>query len=98
MTTKYDTDEGLVESKISGGRLHHTFRFLEQPLGTYPYTISYGDTFHSLSRVIFGSDKYWWILHDINPVKDAFSLKVGDVIYLPVDIVRTQVGSRKFFQ
>ena len=98
MVTKYQTNEDLVESSISGGRLHHTFRFLSKPIATYPYTISFGDNFHNLSSAIFGSDTYWWILQDINRPKDAFDFKIGDVINLPTELVRNPVGSVKFFQ
>lgn len=98
MTTKYQTNQGLVESSISGGRLHHTFRFLSQALDTYPYITSFGDNFHTLSRAIFGSDTYWWILQDINKPKDAFSFKVGDNIKLPTAMVNNSIGTEKFFQ
>lgn len=97
MVNKYSTEQDIVTSKLSGGRYHHTFRPLVVATETYDYTIGYGDSFHKLSTPIFGSDQYWWILHDINKPRNAFKFKIGNVIKLPMDIVRDGVGVKKFF-
>ena len=98
MQNKYITGSDLVSTSISGGRLHHTFRFLVQATDTYDYETSFGENFHTLSSEVFADDKDYWMLQDINPPKDAFSFNTGDIVKLPTDIVRDSIGTTKFFQ
>lgn len=98
MTNKYELGNELVKSSISGDRLHHTFRYLEKATETYDYELSFGENFHTLAVEVFGDQTDYWVLQDINPPKDAFGLVSGNVIKLPIDIVRNPLGTKKFFQ
>lgn len=97
MTNKYETGEDLTISSISGGRLHHVYRPLVQAVETYQYYVSYGENFHKLSGAIFGSDKYYWVLADINKAKNVLNFTVGEEIKLPAELVDNSIGTEKFF-
>ena len=97
MTNVYETGTDLVSSSISGGRLHHVARPLVHALETYNYNVSYGENFHKLSGAIFGSDKYYWILADINKARNVLNFTVGEEIKLPIDLEDASIGTEKFF-
>jgi len=97
MPNKYTDKTGLITSSISGGRLHHSFRPLSKALETYDYEVSFGENFHTLSALIFDSDELYWMLQDINSPKDAFNFNTGEVIKLPLEMLRETTGIDKFF-
>lgn len=97
ITNKYTTDIGLVATSISGGRPHHTYRQPVRAVSTYEYETTYGENYHTLSAVIFGTDNLWWVLDDMNKPMDAFSIKTSTVVKLPERIVKTKTGLTKIF-
>ena len=97
MSSKYASKTELITSSISGGRLHHSFRPLVKALETYDYATSFGENFHTLSALIFDSDELYWMLQDINPPKDAFNFSAGDIVKLPLEMLRDTTGIDKFF-
>ncbi len=54
-----------------------------RPIGGKTYTIKQGDTFYSISRALYGSDKRAKDIIAANPGIDPSKLKVGQVINLP---------------
>jgi hypothetical protein len=74
----YETDTNQIATKSSRGRAHFPYRKKIASLENYEYTLSYGENFYTLSSVIFGTDKFWWVIDDINKPKDVFSYDVGD--------------------
>lgn len=97
MVNQYDTKTNTLSSSLSSGRLHYSYRPLTRAIETYEYELSYGENFHTLSAIIFGSDTYYWVLADLNPPLDAFSLKPGDVVVLPTKLANQSVDNQKFF-
>jgi len=96
-TNKYNTNTGLIATSISGNRPHHSYRQPVKSLNAYEYELSYGENFHTLSAIIFGSDEYYWILADNNKPIDAFSMGVYDKVKLPKGIVRKTDVERRIF-
>lgn len=92
---KYRRKEDIVVTSISRGRPHHTYRKSVRAIDTYEYELTYGENFHTLSSVIFGTDEYWWALSDMNKPIDAFNMKAGDRVVLPEDIVKDRNGVKK---
>ena len=95
ISNKYRTQEDLVATSISGGRPHHSYRLPVRAIKTYGYELTYGENFHSLSAVVFGTDEYWWVIDDMNKPKDAFSLQTGELVMLPTAIVKDKTGVKK---
>ena len=87
ITNKYRTETELKTSPISGGRLIHTYRHTIEARATYEHRLEVGENYYSLAAFIFGMDEYWWVLLDLNSVRDAFSLRVGEIIKLPTNLV-----------
>ncbi len=55
------------------------------------YTIKAGDSFASIALAIYGSDSYWHLIGQANPLVDPAKLKPGQVINLPAaDVIREQ--------
>lgn len=96
ISNKYKTKTDLIATPISGGRPHHSYRLPVRSASEYPYKLTYGENFHTLSAVIFGTDEYWWVLSDMNKPIKAFSLKTGDDVFLPNSIVKNTSGLKKF--
>lgn len=96
LSNKYRTRTDLVSTSISGGRAHHSFRLPVRATSLYEYELTYGENYHTLSAIIFGTDEYWWVLADMNKPKDAFLLKAGDEVKLPDGIVKDNNGVKKF--
>ena len=96
IANKYKTQSNLVRSELSGGRLHHTYRRGVKATGEYDHKVTYGENFHSLSAIIFGTDELWWAIADLNRPQDSFNLRIGQDVKLPTGIVRDSEGSKKF--
>jgi len=92
---KYRREEDIITTSISGGRAHHSYRKPVRAIDTYKYELTYGENFHTLSSVIFGTDEYWWALLDMNKPIDAFTMKSGDRVVLPESIVKDRNGVKK---
>ena len=86
-----------ITTKISRGRTHFTRRLATKAVDTYEYTVKYGDSFYSLASTIFGDDKYWWVLADLNKIKEGFVLNAGSTIKLPYSIVADTGGQNRIF-
>ena len=87
ITNKYKTESDTLTSPISGGRTIHTYRTPIAARSIYKHQLERGENFHSLAAIIFGSDEFWWVLSDLNPVCDPFRLSVGQIINLPNALV-----------
>lgn len=96
ISNKYRTKTDLVSTSISGGRSHHSYRLPVMATKSYEYELTYGENYHTLSAVIFGTDEYWWAVSDMNKPKDGFLLKTGDKLKLPEGIVQDRNGVKKF--
>lgn len=96
ITNKYKTNTETLTTSISGGRLHHTYRQPVRAITNYTYELNYGENYHTLSALIFGTDEYYWALADMNKPKDVFSLVVGNKVVLPNNIVKDRNGVNKF--
>ena len=51
---------------------------------------------HPLEQValgVFGDSKYWFILADVNPLRDPASWQVGEKIKIPTDSAMTLIRS-----
>ena len=97
ISNKYNTETGLIATSISGGRPHHSYRQPVKALNQYEYELAYGENFHTLSAIIFGSDEYYWILADNNKPMDAFAMGVYDKIKLPKGVVTKTDVERRIF-
>lgn len=97
MVNIYNTFDSITTSKLSGGKPHFTYRSLSIPVKIYEYQMNYGDNYHSLAQAVFGSDTYWWVLQDINNLRDSFDFKVGDKVKLPEELVKTGINKKFFF-
>lgn len=93
----YETDTNQIATKSSRGRVHFPYRKKIVSLENYEYTLSYGENFYTLSSVIFGTDKFWWVIADINKPKDVFSYDVGDVVNLPGELVTDFASTKRIF-
>jgi len=96
INNKYKTGEDLIATRISSGRSHHSYRLPIRSTTTYIREIVYGENYHTLSAVIFGTDEYWWVISDMNKPIKAFALKTGDKVNLPENIVRSRSGVNNF--
>ena len=94
---KYVDTKDLIITEVSKGRLHYGSRLLKKATSTYDYTLKYGENYHTLSMLIFGSDEYWWVLADLNKLMDNFELEVGTIIKLPLSLVNEQNGVTRLF-
>lgn len=97
ITNKYNTKTGLISTSISGNRPHHSYRKPVTALRQYEYELSYGENFHTLSAIIFGSDDYWWIVADNNKPMDAFGMQVSDKVKLPNGVVKSTDATKRIF-
>lgn len=97
ISNKYQNNTGLVSTSIAGGRPHHCYRQPVQFIEEYDYELSYGENFHSLSAIIFGSDEYYWILMDNNKPKDIFDLGVYDKVKLPKALAKNTDANKRIF-
>lgn len=95
ITNIYNTKDELVATSISGGRPHFSHRLPERAVMVYPYEVRYGENYHVLSAYIFGDDRYWWVLDDLNKPKKSFEFTSGEKINLPEKMVKKQ--GKKFF-
>lgn len=93
----YKTKDGVIATPISGDRPHFPYRLPEHASEVYEYELSYGENFHTLSSVIFGTDELWYVIQDLNKPLDAFRLGAGVKVLLPMDIVKNSRGIKKFF-
>lgn len=93
----YTTKKELISTPIAGGRVHFGYRQPVRALDTYEYELMYGENYHTLSAVIFGSDEFWWILDDINKPANAFGLKTSDKVQLPYSLSKDRYGLKKIF-
>jgi len=96
-TNIYKIKEGLTTTSISGGRQHFVAREPLKAVETYPYEITFGDNFYTLSARIFQDDRYWWALDDLNKPKDAFDYALGDTLLLPKNIVAENRNKKRIF-
>lgn len=92
----YSSKSNLITTSISGGRQHFGHRLPVKAIKTYPYELSYGENFFTLSTLIFGEDKFWWVLADINKPMDTFALHISKVVNLPEKLVKDVSGVTKF--
>lgn len=97
VTNKYRTNTDLISTTISGNRPHHSYRNSVATFGNYEYELKYGESFHTLSAIIFGSDEYYWVLADINKPMDVFDMTAGTKIILPSNIVVATEASKRIF-
>lgn len=93
----YITRGSEIATSISGGRPHFDYRKLVKAIGTYTYELAFGENFHTLSMIIFGTDEYYWVIADLNKPMDAFALTSGTKIQLPEKLVRNISSVNKIF-
>lgn len=91
----YSNLDNALETKISGGRKHFTYRPLAVAHKSYRYEVIEGENYHSLAMQVFGDDALWWVIADINPAKEAFNFEVGDAILLPEVLVPYNKGENR---
>lgn len=84
------TKKNQIKTKLSGGRYHYKFKDTPVYSSTRDYSVEYGDTPYSLAKAVMGSERYWWVISDLNPAIDAFSWEVGMVIKVPDILVESK--------
>lgn len=47
---------------------------------------SYGDRLYKLSRRFYGDERDWWVILRFNKIGSEVSIKLGDVIKIPVPL------------
>lgn len=97
LENNYTTKLKKVVTSISGGREHFPYRQPVRSEDKYDYIIKFGDNYHLLANVVFGTDSSWWALYDLNLPKEGFSLDVGDSIKLPYSLVRNEANQTNIF-
>ena len=53
------------------------------------HVLRQGDTIYKIASELFGEESsyFWTIIADLNPLKRVEDWRVGDTVYLPVEIV-----------
>lgn len=85
----FDLFEERGLKKISQYRTF-TFKIVPQEIldsiQTENYIWKYGDTFSSLASKYYADPKMWWIIAGYNRKPTEASLKIGDMIKIPLNI------------
>ena len=48
-----------------------------------PHIWGYGSRLYKLSHQTYGDSSYWWVIAWFNKISSEFSLRPGDIVYIP---------------
>jgi hypothetical protein len=93
----YYTSTHQIQTKLSGGRNQYKFRDSIIAVRPYPYRVQYGENYYTLAAELLGSESLWYVLADLNKVRDPFLIEPGDVIILAEAVVENSFSQTEIF-
>lgn len=82
-----------VYQYFGGKVLHYPVREKATVVGTYEYTLSFGENMYTLASKLFGEDRefLWTILAEINELREPDDWEAGEVVKLPKVIINETI-------
>ena len=81
--------------EVNKNIIHYATPILHRPtlrermnVKTNTHVWSYGDRFYKLADQYYGDATYWWVIALFNGYPTEVTIKMGNVIYIPLDLER----------
>lgn len=71
-------------SNLDKKRYYETSNHLSKDIDSYiKHTVCLNENLDTIALKYYANPLYWWIIADINGIKDPFKLEVGKVLIVP---------------
>ena len=97
MARSFYIPNNQIKTKLSGGRPHYTFREKELVTKFSSRALEFGENPYTIALGLFGDDKKYYIITDINTPKDAMTWEANDVINEPEDMVENSYDKPRIY-